>query len=102
MVMPPDDAQPSAEALGLWRDLCEKDDRTSPEEYPDMALITQDEFCSTLDRSRAAGVREERARIAAHIDCSEQCRYASAGICRRTDELCHHHVAESIRVGKTP
>ena len=28
----------------LWRDLLEKDDRTSPAEYPDMALITRDEF----------------------------------------------------------
>ena len=27
-----------------WRDLLEKDDRTSPEDYPDMALITQEEF----------------------------------------------------------
>jgi len=28
----------------LWQDLLEKDDRTSPAEYPDMALITYDEF----------------------------------------------------------
>jgi hypothetical protein len=28
----------------LWQDLLDKDDRTSPEEYPDMALITFDEF----------------------------------------------------------
>lgn len=31
-----------------WRDLCEKDDRTSPEEYPEMCLITQDELRETL------------------------------------------------------
>lgn len=53
-------AEHSKEALALWTDLCEKDDRTSPEEYPDMALITQDEFCSTLDRFRAEGVEVER------------------------------------------
>lgn len=28
----------------LWQDLLEKDDRTSPVERPDMALITFDEF----------------------------------------------------------
>lgn len=28
----------------FWQELLEKDDRTSPEEYPDMALITFDEF----------------------------------------------------------
>lgn len=37
----------------LWQDLLDKDDRTSPEEYPDMALITFDElkeFLSEKDR----------------------------------------------------
>ena len=33
-----------AEINGLWQDQLEKDDRTSPEEYPDMALITFEEF----------------------------------------------------------
>lgn len=32
----------------LWQDLLEKDDRTSPEEYPEMALITFDEFAAYL------------------------------------------------------
>lgn len=32
----------------LWQDLLDKDDRTSPEEYPDMALITYDEFRDLL------------------------------------------------------
>lgn len=32
----------------LWQELLEKDDRTSPAEYPDMALITFDEFCAAL------------------------------------------------------
>lgn len=51
--------QPSAEEL--WRDLCEKDDRTSPEYYPDMALISEDEFVSVCEQVAAA----ERARILA-------------------------------------
>lgn len=56
-----------------------------------------------LDRFRAAGVREERERIAAHIDCLRDCRYANAsGTCQRTDEICSHHVAESIRAGEAP
>lgn len=33
---------------GLWLDILEKDDRTSPEEYPDMALITEDEFAASI------------------------------------------------------
>lgn len=36
------------EIEGLWQDLLDKDDRTSPEEYPDMALITFDEFRAAL------------------------------------------------------
>ena len=53
---------PSKEAL--WRDLCEKDDRTSPEDYPDMALITEDEFYSCLDAfATAAEVRARNAAI---------------------------------------
>jgi len=31
-----------------WQDLVEKDDRTSPEEYPDMALITHDELAGYM------------------------------------------------------
>jgi hypothetical protein len=32
----------------LWQDLLEKDDRTSPDDYPDMALITFEEFAGYL------------------------------------------------------
>jgi hypothetical protein len=31
-----------------WRELVEKDDRTSPAEYPDMALITRDELAGFM------------------------------------------------------
>lgn len=37
-----------------WTDLVEKDDRRSPEEYPDMALITQDELREFMERVRQA------------------------------------------------
>ena len=37
-----------AVADALWQDIIEKDDRTSPAECPDMALITWDEFRSAL------------------------------------------------------
>lgn len=40
----------------LWRDLCEKDDRTSPEEYPDMVLLNFEEFCALLDAARRKGI----------------------------------------------
>lgn len=39
---------------GLWLDILEKDDRTSPEEYPDMALITEDEFAGSIRYALAA------------------------------------------------
>ena len=42
----------------LWRDLCEKDDRTSPEEYPDMVLLNFEEFCALLDAARRKGIEE--------------------------------------------
>jgi hypothetical protein len=45
-------------ALQFWTDLCEKDDRTSPEEYPDMALITQDELVSCLEQYAELRVAE--------------------------------------------
>lgn len=35
---------PKALILAAWQELLDKDDRTSPEEYPDMALITFEEF----------------------------------------------------------
>jgi hypothetical protein len=38
------DADLKAYAIELWRDLCEKDDRTSPADYPEMCLITYEEF----------------------------------------------------------
>lgn len=40
----------------IWRGLCEKDDRTSPEEYPDMALITQDELAWIMTGCYQAGL----------------------------------------------
>lgn len=42
----------SAELLALaWQELLDKSDRTSPPEYPDMALITFDELCGIVTRS---------------------------------------------------
>ena len=46
----------SSKAEELWRDLLEKDDRTSPEEYPDMALITFDEFAHIFNAGWQAAV----------------------------------------------
>lgn len=36
-----------------WQDILERDDRNSPSEYPDMALITFDEFASAVAAERA-------------------------------------------------
>ena len=57
--MTTDAPTPVEEALQeLWYDLVEKDDRTSPEEYPDMAMLTQDEFFAYLRMFAAARVKE--------------------------------------------
>lgn len=48
-----------------WQDLLDKDDRTSPAEYPNMALITRNEFvayCTAAERrgiERAAKMADE-------------------------------------------
>lgn len=39
-----------------WQELCEKSDRTSPEDYPDMCLITQDELREYMRGSFVGGV----------------------------------------------
>ena len=36
------------EIIRCWVDLCEKGDRTSPEEYPDHCLITYDELAGYM------------------------------------------------------
>jgi hypothetical protein len=42
-------ANPDREKVArLWQELLDKDDRTSPEEYPDMVLITFEEFESAI------------------------------------------------------
>lgn len=38
-------------ARDAWTDLVDKDDRTSPEEYPDMALITAEELREFMERA---------------------------------------------------
>lgn len=38
-----------------WNDLLEKDDRTSPEDTPDMALITFEELYEFMCRAQRSG-----------------------------------------------
>lgn len=47
-----------------WQELVEKDDRTSPEEYPDMALITFDELREIISGSLLADSAAKDAEIA--------------------------------------
>jgi hypothetical protein len=42
-----------AVADDLWQELLDKNDRTSPDEYPDMALITREELADFIARSSA-------------------------------------------------
>jgi hypothetical protein len=46
------------DANQAWHELVEKDDRTSPEEYPDMCLITFDELKEFMTRSRSPAVSD--------------------------------------------
>lgn len=51
------DAAPAPVGEGvayLWQELLEKGDRTSPEEYPDMALITRGELADFIERAAPA------------------------------------------------
>lgn len=45
---PPQSREPSLTIADAWQDLVDKSDRTSPEEYPDMALITRDELADYM------------------------------------------------------
>ena len=38
-----------------WQDLVDKSDRTSPEEYPDMALITREELADYMQSAQSRG-----------------------------------------------
>lgn len=38
----------------LWQNLMEKDDRNSPAEYPEMCLITFEEFAGYIEAAIAA------------------------------------------------
>jgi hypothetical protein len=51
-----DDGLPMLTPEDAWQDLLDKDDRTSPEDYPDMALITFDELRDYMTHA----VRHER------------------------------------------
>lgn len=53
-------AYPTGAGEGLsisdaWQDLVDKDDRTSPEEYPDMALITREELADYMQAAKVGG-----------------------------------------------
>jgi hypothetical protein len=44
----------TAKILECWVDLCEKGDRSSPEEYPDHCLITYDELAGYMRQAVSA------------------------------------------------
>jgi hypothetical protein len=80
----------------FWRDLCEKDDRTSPEDYPDMALVTQNELVYMLTAYGDQRAREARA--AAIEEAAKTYRYiiAQCGI-PDPDEACRQILATCLR-----
>lgn len=56
----------------LWDELVNYDDRTSPAEYPDMALITKGELADFVDRSRSQAVELLAAERAKYRDAMEK------------------------------
>lgn len=71
--------------------------------YPGKVNYVASSPAETQFSAMEAALRCERERIAGWLDCTERCRYVNAsGVCQRTDELCSHHVAESIRAGEAP
>ena len=63
---PPPPVQQGEAVANLWQELLDKDDRTSPEDYPDMALITREELADFIART-APPSREEGLREAAEV-----------------------------------
>jgi hypothetical protein len=61
-----------AKAREAWQDLLEKDDRTSPEDYPDMVLITFEELRAIIDEAHRAGSLHQLEQQTAHIELSAQ------------------------------
>lgn len=51
----------------IWDDILDKDDRNSPEEYPDMVLITQTELKAIIDEAMAE--RDEEVTSAVNAGC---------------------------------
>jgi len=74
-----------------WQELVEYDDRTSPEEYPDMALITFEELRDFM--ARAAKAMQERCAKVAQ-EHADQCDDTAIG--RRTNQTARN-VADAIR-----
>jgi hypothetical protein len=52
----------------IWRDLLDKDDRTSPAEYPEMCLITKEELQDYMERAASDGMIEQINRALAKAD----------------------------------
>ncbi|KEZ00622.1 hypothetical protein AI27_17950 [Sphingomonas sp. BHC-A] len=69
-----------------WQELVEYDDRTSPEEHPDMALITFEELRAFMGAASGAAPRE-RAQVVKWLRmCSDGARRHHAEVCRREDD----------------
>ena len=89
---------PVAAMREAWRDLCEKDDRTSPVEYPDMALITFDEFAAIRalptpaaqpdPRRSEAEIRAELAEAIARAEKAERERDEARERADRAERFC--------------
>jgi hypothetical protein len=62
----PAPAELAERAKALWQDILDKDDRTSPAEYPEMALLTFDEFVVALNIERNRALEDAAHYVAEH------------------------------------
>lgn len=57
----------------IWQELCEMPDRSSPEDYPDMALVNRDDLLGIMDKwaelqsLRAAQPAQEGGEVVGHL-----------------------------------
>lgn len=90
-----------------WQDLCERDDRTSPEDYPDMCLITREELAEFMSRARLsqAGARGVVVKPLEwrHFDNGDAWAQTGCGLCyfARRDGSWAHRNGDFVTVGTT-
>ncbi len=84
----PDDTGPGPVSLlcdAEWQNLCEKDDRTSPAEYPEMCLINQAEVGALICEGYLLAKDQDRAALSVREGEVEELRRALEPFAKEAD-----------------